>query len=89
MIWHTYHCISSFILMNGSGINCGITDKFEVELWNKIQFKFKSNIQIDKKIMKANQTFRKIGIKDKIVELAKKHGVFSVLKFIKNKVWPS
>ncbi len=74
---------------DGSGLHCGITNKFEVELWSKIQFRFKNNIQFNKKILKANQKFRKIALQTKIIEFTKKHGILSVLKFIKNKVWSS
>jgi len=67
-----------------SGRHCGTTNKFDVELWDKIHFKFNHNIIPNKEIIKANFKFRKLAFKDKLTILTKKIGIYSFLKmFIK------
>jgi hypothetical protein len=48
---------------DGSGLHCGITDKFYIKsLWNKTNdFEFVKDIQLDERIRKANYEFRSFG----------------------------
>lgn len=71
---------------DGSGIHCGKTNKFDVELWNKTHFKFSNNITPNKKIVKANFEFRERPVKEKITELTKKLGIYPFLKILTKKV---
>ncbi len=44
---------------DGTGLHCGITDKFDVDLWRKLtKFNFEKNIQLNDRIIKANREFR-------------------------------
>ncbi len=76
---------------DGSGIHCGNSDKFHHDkLWKKENdFKFLNDIQVNEKIKKANYNFRrnpKIGIREKVVDLIKKVGLYSILKTFKDRV---
>lgn len=68
---------------DGTGVHCGANNRFDVDLWLKSSnFKFEKNIQPDERIIKANQKFRRRGIKDKMIDVSKKIGVYSILKTI-------
>lgn len=72
---------------DGSGVHCGINNKFNVELWDKVvKFKFIKDIQPDKRVIKANRKFRSAGVKGKIAKITKKIGIYPTLKYCKDKI---
>jgi hypothetical protein len=73
---------------DGTGLHCGITDKFAHEtLWNKVNdFKFPKDIKVDERIRKVNYKFRSMGVKGKLINLTKKVGIYHGLKKIKDKI---
>lgn len=72
---------------DSSGIHCGINNKFNVEMWDKVdKFEFIKGIRPDERIIKANRKFRRIGVKGKIVKLAEKIGIYPALKYCKDKI---
>ena len=72
---------------DGSGIHCGINNKFNVEMWNKVdKFEFIKDIQPDERIIKANRKFRSAGVKGKIAKLTKQIGLYSYLKRINDSI---
>ena len=65
---------------DGSGIYCGISSRFEVELEEgKSDFKMIKNIRIDPRIIKANYNFRKISWRTKASRFVKQY--LKVLKW--------
>lgn len=54
---------------DGTGVHCGVTNRFNVELWDKAEgFQFKKRIKPNTEIVKANRNFRdykQINIKNK------------------------
>jgi len=46
---------------DGSGIHCGKTNKFDVDLWDKYEFKINGNVKLDDRIIKSNYRFRNFG----------------------------
>jgi hypothetical protein len=72
---------------DSSGIHCGINNKFNVEMWDKVgKFEFIKGIRPDERIIKANRKFRRIGVQGKIVKLTKQIGVYSYLKRINDSI---
>ncbi|MCU7835982.1 MAG: sugar transferase [gamma proteobacterium symbiont of Taylorina sp.] len=76
---------------DGSGVHCGVNDKFHHDkLWEKeSDFEFLNDIRVNEKIRKANYDFRmvpKIGIRKQIVNFIKNTRTYSMLKTFKNKV---
>ncbi|MFH1457013.1 MAG: hypothetical protein ABIF17_02770 [Patescibacteria group bacterium] len=57
---------------DGSGTHCGMSDKYDVNLWNKLNFQFTTNIETDKKILRASHIFHRTSIKDRIRYFIKK-----------------
>ena len=47
--------------LDGSGIHCCKTDKFDVGLWDKYEFKINGNVKLDDRIIKSNYRFRNFG----------------------------
>ena len=45
---------------DGSGIHCGKTNKFDVDLWDKLEFEIDDNVKLDDRIVKSNYRFRQI-----------------------------
>jgi hypothetical protein len=39
---------------DGSGIHCGKTNKFDVDLWGKFEFEIDGNVKLDDRIIKSN-----------------------------------
>jgi len=70
------HSLVQNIGHDGSGIHCGITDRFKHEfLWNKIDdFVFPDDVMIDKGIVDSNFNFRRISLKEKFYNFYK--GIF-------------
>jgi len=58
---------------DGSGVNCGVSDKFYIEnLWNKKKdFCFSSDLSVDQKIAKSLYDFRKRSFKRKVKQALK------------------
>lgn len=72
---------------DSSGIHCGINNKFNVEMWDKLdKFEFIKGIRPDERIIKANRKFRSAGVKGKIVKLTKQIGLYSYLKRINDSI---
>jgi len=72
---------------DGTGIHCGVSNKFDVDLWDKVdKFEFIKDIQPDDRIIKANRKFRSAGVKGKIAKMAKKIGIYQTLKYCKDKI---
>ena len=72
---------------DGSGVHCGINNKFNVELWDKVdKFEFIKGIRPDESIIKANRKFRRIGVKGKIAKLSKQIGLYPYLKRINDSI---
>jgi len=77
---------------DGSGVHCGINNKFHHDqLWDKVSdFRFVKNIQVDEEIREVNYKFRddslKIKIQNQIKTLVKKIGVLQLIKTINNSV---
>jgi hypothetical protein len=72
---------------DGTGVHCGINNKFNVELWDKADnFEFIKDIRPDERIIKANRKFRRIEVKGKIVKLTKQIGLYSYLKRINDSI---
>lgn len=73
---------------DGTGVHCGLTNKFEhKKLWSKTDnFKFIKNIQPDQRIIKANYKFRNNGLKGRIIAFTQDIGIYSILKKIKEKL---
>ncbi|MDX8411664.1 MAG: hypothetical protein R8K46_07340 [Mariprofundaceae bacterium] len=59
---------------DGTGVHCGATDKFHHEiLWDKTEgFEFVKDIQPDKRIIRANQKFRRPGLRTKVLSPIKR-----------------
>jgi len=73
---------------DGSGVHCGRNNKFNVELWDKVDgFEFIKDIQPDERVIKANRNFRSAGVKGKISKLTKKIGIYPALKYCKDKIF--
>jgi hypothetical protein len=53
---------------DGSGVHCGQTNKFDVELWDKLEFEIGGNVKLDDKIVKSNYKFRQIGKVQRVVQ---------------------
>jgi hypothetical protein len=53
---------------DGSGIHCGQTNKFDVELWDKLEFDIGGNVKLDDRIVNSNYRFRQIGNSPKIMQ---------------------
>lgn len=72
---------------DGSGVHCGVNNKFyHDDLWNKIDnFKFVKDIQVDERIRKTNYKLRRLGFKDKVVNFTKQIGIYPLLRKIKDK----
>ena len=68
---------------DGSGVHCVVSDKFDVELWKQTEFKFKKKIKPNKQIILANQKFRRLSLKAKIIEITRSLHIYPVLKIIK------
>ena len=71
--WYTVYPRKSLVQnigLDGSGLHCGVTDKFNHDtLWDKADgFKFIDEIQADNRIVSANRRFRRIGIRRRLVE---------------------
>lgn len=72
---------------DGSGVHCGINNRFNVEMWDKVdKFEFIKGIRPDERIIKANRKFRRIGVKGKFVKLTKQIGLYSYLKRINDSI---
>jgi len=73
---------------DGSGVHCGVSDKFKHDyLWDKINdFKFIKDIKVDERIRKANYKFRSTGLRGKVINIIKKTGLYPILKKIKDKM---
>lgn len=71
---------------DGSGVHCGISDKFlHSKLWDKTDnFKFVKDIKVDKTILKANSKFRKLGLKHNIVNCLKFFRLYYIVKKVVN-----
>lgn len=70
---------------DGSGLHCKVNSKFDVELWDKINFNLPKNPKLDKRIVKSNYKFRKIPVRWKFSLFLKNLGVHSILKSLINK----
>ena len=46
---------------DGSGIHCVQTNKFDVELWDKLAFEIDDKVDLDDRIVQSNYRFREIG----------------------------
>ena len=46
---------------DGSGVHCGKTNKFDVELWDKLAFEIDDKVDLDDRIVQSNYRFREIG----------------------------
>ena len=71
--WYTVYPRRSLVQNighDGSGLHCGMTNKFHHdELWDKTHgFKYTDEIQDDNRIVSANRKFRQLGIKRRLVE---------------------
>jgi len=72
---------------DGSGFHCGTNDKYNVELWDRVDgFEFIKDIQPDKRIIKENRKFYRIGVKGKIMKLTKQIGLYPYLKKINDSI---
>jgi hypothetical protein len=71
--WYTVYPRKSLVQNighDGSGLHCGVTDKFHHdELWDKTSgFKLPHDIQVDNRIVSANRRFRRLGVKGSLAE---------------------
>jgi tetratricopeptide (TPR) repeat protein len=53
--------------LDGSGVHCSQTNKFDVDLWDKLDFEISGNVKLDNRIVKSNYIFRQIGKNSKFV----------------------
>ena len=87
---YTMHPIKSLVQNignDGSGVHCSANNKFDVELWDKVDgFNFVKDIQTDNRILRPLYNFRKLDTKTKIAEISKKIGLYPILKTIYEKV---
>lgn len=72
---------------DGSGIHCGVNDKFHHgELWDKTEnFNFINNLKVDERIRQANYKFRSAGFKRKVKKFTKTIGIYPMLKKLRVK----
>jgi len=72
---------------DGSGVNCDFNERFHHEdLWEKTGcFIFEKNIQVDERIREENYKFRYMGFKSKVIGLAKRFGIYPLIKKLKSK----
>ena len=54
--------------LDGSGLHCSQTNKFDVDLWEKLDFEISGNVKLDNRIVKSNYRFRQIGKNNKFME---------------------
>ena len=71
--WYTVYPRKSLVQnigLDGSGLHCGMTDKFHHDkLWDKTSgFKFVEDIQLDNRVVSANRRFRRLSIKGSLAE---------------------
>jgi len=73
---------------DGSGIHCGVSNKFHhKELWSKVgEFKFIKDLKIDENIVKENYKFRRLDWYYKFIILSKKYKIFPLLRYLKRRV---
>ena len=53
---------------DGSGVHCGRTNKFDVDLWDKLEFEVNRDTKLDDRIVKSNYSFRQIGKVQRTIE---------------------
>jgi hypothetical protein len=72
---------------DGTGIHCGNSTRFDVDLWTKTHnFSFEKNIRPEKKIVKENYKFRSNGVKDIIIDILDFLRIYNVIKALKVKI---
>ncbi|WP_428087111.1 hypothetical protein [Candidatus Thioglobus sp.] len=73
---------------DGSGLHCGVSNKFDHDvLWNKTKdFEFVISPQVDKEIISSNFKFRSLTVKRRVADFARKIGVYPMLKLLKDKI---
>jgi tetratricopeptide (TPR) repeat protein len=54
--------------LDGSGMHCSKTNKFDVDLWDKLDFEISGKVKLDNRIVKSNYIFRQIGKNNKFME---------------------
>jgi len=67
---------------DGTGVHCGVTNKFHHErLWDKRSgFEFKNAIQVDARIMKENYNFRSAELNNNVIGFIKSLGMLTYIK---------
>lgn len=82
------HSLVQNIGHDGTGVHCGITNKFShKKLWDKKEgFEFIESPIVDELIKKQNLKFRSPSYKEKFIEFSKKIGIYPILKGIKDRL---
>ena len=70
---------------DGTGVHCGKTTKFDVNLWDKTHFEFNRNIKLNETIMESNKQFRTLGFLGKMKKFIILFGLYPALKYEKDK----
>lgn len=60
---------------DGTGEHCAISNRFDVEPWNKLDFVFQENINLNKDIVKSMHNFNKTSFRNKMYYFLKRNNI--------------